>query len=129
MFKTPAECQAQFFSNAMHSLRIRCNGYNEQNIAQGLEKNWSVRGTVHVFAESNLPLFIRCSNGEPYRKNEWGGYTFWDQCNIWALTPERQKYFVTIIISAVSEDAYTRDELKELCCFKWYDRCGRIVYV
>ena len=33
----------------------------------------------------------------------------------WALTPERQKYLADIIISAVSERAYTRDELKELC--------------
>ena len=29
----------------------------------------------------------------------------------WALTPERQKYLADIIISAVSERAYTRDEL------------------
>ena len=108
--------QAQFFPNAMHSLRIRSNDYNEQTVADGLVKNWSVRGTVHVFAESDLPLFIRCNNGECYRKNEWGGYTFWnDGRRVWALTPERQKYFSDIIISAVSEKAYTRDELKEIC--------------
>ena len=69
-----------------------------------------------MFAESDLPLFIRCNNGECYRKNEWGGYTFWnDGRRVWALTPERQKYFSDIIISAVSEKPYTRDELKELC--------------
>lgn len=108
--------QAQFFPNAMHSLRIRCNDFAEDTVADGLVKNWSVRGTVHVFAESDLPLFIRCNNGECYRKNEWGGYTFWnDGRRVWALTPERQKYFANIIIAAVSERAYTRDELKELC--------------
>ena len=108
--------QAQFFPNAMHSLRIRCNDYDENTVADGLVKNWSVRGTVHVFAESDLPLFIRCNNGEAYRKNEWGGYTFWnDGRRVWALTPERQKFFADIIIAAVSERAYTRDELKELC--------------
>ena len=108
--------QAQFFPNAMHSLRIRCNDYDENTVADGLVKNWSVRGTVHVFAESDLPLFIRCNNGEAYRKNEWGGYTFWnDGRRVWSLTPERQKYFSDIIISAVSERAHTRDELKELC--------------
>lgn len=107
--------QAQFFPNAMHSLKIRCNDYDEQTIADGLVKSWSVRGTVHVFAESDLPLFIRCHNGESYRKNEWGGYTFWNQRDKWALTPERQKYLADIIIAAVSERAYTRDELKELC--------------
>lgn len=108
--------QAQFFPNAMHSLRVRCHDFDENTVADGLVKNWSVRGTVHVFAESDLPLFIRCNNGEAYRKNEWGGYTFWnDGRRVWALTPERQKYFANIIIAAVSERAYTRDELKELC--------------
>ena len=108
--------QAQFFPNAMHSLRIRCSDFDENTVADGLVKNWSVRGTVHVFAESDLPLFIRCNNGESYRKNEWGGYTFWnDGRRVWALTPERQKYFANIIIAAVSEKAHTRDELKELC--------------
>lgn len=108
--------QAQFFPNAMHSLRIRCNDFDENTVADGLVKNWSVRGTVHVFAESDLPLFIRCNNGETYRKNEWGGYTFWnDGRRVWALTPERQKFFANIIVAAVSEKAYTRDELKEIC--------------
>lgn len=108
--------QAQFFPNAMHSLKLRSNDYDEKTVGQGLVKNWSVRGTVHVFAERDLPLFIRCNNGECYRKNEWGGYTFWNnERRVWALTPERQRYFSDIIISAVSERAYTRDELKELC--------------
>ena len=108
--------QAQFFPNAMHSLKLRSNDYDELTVGDGLVKNWSVRGMVHVFAESDLPLFIRCNNGECYRKNEWGGYTFWNnERRVWALTPERQRYFSDIIISAVSERAYTRDELKELC--------------
>lgn len=107
--------QAQFFPNAMHSLKIRCNDYDENTLADGLVKNWTVRGTVHVFAESDLPLFIRCGNGEVYHKNEWNGYTFWNQRDKWALTSERQKYFSSIIVSAVAERAYTRDELKELC--------------
>lgn len=107
--------QAQFMSNAMHSLKIRCNDFDENTVADGLVKNWTVRGTVHVFAESDLPLFIRCNNGESYRKNEWGGYTFWNQRDKWALTPERQKYFSGIIVSAVAERPYTRDELKILC--------------
>ena len=31
--------QAQFFPNAMHSLKIRCNDYDEQTVADGLVKN------------------------------------------------------------------------------------------
>lgn len=107
--------QAQFMPNAMHSLKIRCSNYDEETVSNGLVKNWTIRGTVHVFAESDLPLFIRCNNGENYLKTDWNGYTFWEQRDKWSLTPERQKYFSSIIVSAVSENSYTRDELKELC--------------
>ena len=107
--------QAQFMPNAMHSLQLRTNDFDLQTLADGLVKNWSVRGTVHVFAESDLPLFIRCNNGASYRKNDWSGYTFWNQRREWALTPERQRYFAALIVEAVSTRVYTRDELKQLC--------------
>lgn len=107
--------QAQFFPNAVHALRIRSADFDPETFSFGLVKNWTMRGTVHVFAESDLPLFIRCCNGTTYRKNEWGGYTFWNQRERWSLTPERQKFFSDVIVSAVSERAYTRDELKALC--------------
>ena len=35
--------QAQFMTNALHSLKIRTNDYDEQTVADGLVKNWSVR--------------------------------------------------------------------------------------
>lgn len=41
--------QAQFMCNAIHSLKIRCNDFDEKTISGGLVKNWTVRGTVHVF--------------------------------------------------------------------------------
>ena len=56
--------QAQFMVNAMHSLKIRCSDYNKDTVKNGLVKNWTVRGTVHVFAEDDLPLFIHCNNGQ-----------------------------------------------------------------
>lgn len=43
--------QAQFMVNAMHSLKIRCSDYNKDTVKNGLVKNWTVRGTVHVFAK------------------------------------------------------------------------------
>ena len=66
--------QAQFMVNAMHSLKIRCNDYDEKLLAKGLVKNWTIRSTVHVFSEEDLPLFIHCNNGLDYRNNEWNGY-------------------------------------------------------
>lgn len=107
--------QAQFMGNAMHSLKIRCNDYDSESIGDGLVKNWTVRGTVHVFAEDDLPLFIHCDDGRNYRKNEWGGYRFWNQRDCWALTPERQRYLSGVILSAVRNQPYTREELKEIC--------------
>ena len=107
--------QAQFMTNALHSLKIRCNDFDEATVADGLVKNWTVRGTVHVFAEDDLPLFIHCNNGNDYHKNEWNGYSFWNQRDKWALTPERQKYLAQVILNALEKKTYTREELKEIC--------------
>jgi len=107
--------QAQFMTNAMHSLKIRCSDYDEATVADGLVKNWTVRGTVHVFAEKDLPLFIHCNNGADYRKNEWNGYSFWNQRDTWALTPERQSFLSEVILNALKKEPCTREELKEIC--------------
>lgn len=107
--------QAQFMGNALHSLKIRCNDFDEATAADGLVKNWTVRGTVHVFAEADLPLFMHCNNGADYRKNEWNGYSFWNQRDVWALTPERQSFLSQVILDALARQPYTREELKEIC--------------
>lgn len=107
--------QAQFMGNVMHSLKIRCSDYEEDKVKDGLVKNWTVRGTVHVFAREDIPLFIHCNDGKDYRRNEWNGHTFWNQRDKWALTPERQKYFSEVILKALEDRTRTRDELKEIC--------------
>ena len=120
--------QAQFMVNAMHALKIRCSDYDESTLPNGLVKNWTIRGTVHVFAEEDLPLFKHCNNGKDYRSDDWHGYLTWQRpdgsyiwyddggCKqVWALTPERQKLFSHLILDAVQETPKTRDELKDLC--------------
>lgn len=107
--------QSQFMVNVMHSLKIRCTDFDENAVSEGLVKNWTVRGTVHVFAEDDLPLFMHCNDGRNYRRNEWNGYTFWNQRDKWALTSERQKYFSEVILAALKECSLTREELKEIC--------------
>ena len=107
--------QSQFMVNAMHSLRIRCNDFDEAIAADGLVKNWSLRGTVHIFAEEDLPLFVRCNNGINYLNDHFDGHTFWNQRDCWALTPERQRELSNVIITAVEHKSHTRDELKEIC--------------
>lgn len=107
--------QSQYMVNAMHSLKIRCNDYDERTVADGLVKNWTLRGTVHVFAQEDLPLFLHCNDRKDYLRNEWNGQTFWNQRDRWALTPERQKYLSEVIMSSVSQAPRTRDELKAIC--------------
>ena len=107
--------QAQFLGNAIHSLRIRCHDFEESTVKDGLAKNWTLRGTVHVFSEKDLPLFIRCNNGADYRRNQWNGYTFWNQRDKWALSPERQAYLSEVILEALGNGSKTREELKEIC--------------
>lgn len=107
--------QAQFMANALHSLKIRCTDYEETAVKEKLVKNWTIRGTVHIFAEDDLPLFLHCNDGKDYHRNEWHGYTFWNQREKWALTPERQQYFSDVILASLKEGPHTRDELKLIC--------------
>lgn len=107
--------QSQFMVNVMHSLKIRCSDYDENTVKDGLVKNWTVRGTVHVFAEADMPLFIHCNDGKDYRRNQWDGCTFWNQRDQWALTPERQQYFAEVILAALGDKPCAREELKEIC--------------
>lgn len=107
--------QAQFIVNVFHSLKIRTNDYNETTIKNGLVKNWTIRGTVHVFAESDLPLFIHCKNGELYLSHDWTVPSWWNQRNDWRLTPERQQYFSEVILEVLQKSSYTRDKLRAIC--------------
>ena len=93
--------QAQFMVNAIHSLKIRCSDFDEATVKDGLVKNWTIRGTVHVFVQSDLPLFLHCNGGIDYRRNEWDDPSFWNQRKNWALTPERQRYLTQVIIDGL----------------------------
>ena len=107
--------QAQFMPNDVHSLKIRCSDFDGSTLKNGLVKNWTIRGTVHVFAEEDLPLFLHCNNGRNYRRNEWNDTSFWNQRDSWALTPERQKYFSDVILSSLEKEPLTREELRQIC--------------
>lgn len=104
--------QSQFMSNAYHSLRIRCSEtVAEENFGDGLVKNWTLRGTVHVFEKEELPLFIR----KNYRCFDFSLPTWWNSRACWSLTPERQKTLSEVILEALSDSSKTREELKDIC--------------
>lgn len=103
--------QCQFLSNAYHSLRIRCSDVlDTERWGEGLVKNWSVRGTVHVFAEEDLSLF-KYDNGY-YRSNEWTGET--DHGRLW-ISAQREQFFAEYIVECVASGIDTRDSLREAC--------------
>lgn len=118
--------QAQFLVNAIHSLKLRCSDFNEATLSDGLVKNWTIRGTVHVFAESDISLFKTCNGGKNYRLDEWYGYRN-RQTNEFPLSPERQMYFSHIILDSLAVKCRTREELKEICrengMNEWEEEC------
>lgn len=101
--------QAQFFSNAAHSLKIR--SYNPDNL-RGLVKNWTIRGTIHLFPAADIPLYLR---EERYHSDDWSLPSWWNQRPGWALTPERQKYLADVIRDALRDGPRSREALKEIC--------------
>ncbi len=122
--------QAQFFPQAVHALRLRSNDFDEATLAEGLVKNWTVRGTVHIFAETDLPLFLhgRAGGEDIYRSSVWQGYTGGRRPDgayrrqedsqaesVWMLTPKRQGYFSRLVLEAIADTPKTRDELKAIC--------------
>ena len=69
--------QAQFLSNALYAMRLRSTAYDTAHAADGLVKGWTLRGTMHIFAEADLPLFLH--SGCRYRSRDWTVPSFWNQ--------------------------------------------------
>lgn len=105
--------QAQFMKNAVHALAIRSADFEAAPFEAGLAKNWTLCGTMHVFAREDTPLLL--AGRGSWRSDDWSGKTFWNQRACWALSPERQKQLSHIILAALSAGAKTRDELKAVC--------------
>lgn len=103
--------QCQILNNAYHSLRIRCaNDLNPDSWGDGLVKNWSLRGTVHVFAEEDLPLF-KYDDGL-FRSEQWPGVT--DRGRPW-VSAQRERFFAEYIVQCVESGKETRDDIRNAC--------------
>lgn len=99
--------QAQFLSNAIHSLKLRSGDFQAENPA-GLVKSWTVRGTVHVFAQADLPLFLHEGREHFLRPRDT---LEGDDC----ITRERKRYFAELIVAKIAEGTDTREGLKAQC--------------
>ena len=130
--------QAQFMVNAFHALKIRCTDQiTEEMLAENLVKNWTVRGTVHVFACDDLPLFKYSTQN--YHNKKFRGYAiasriaydyavrngapeellqeYREKGFAYTLTPEDQLRWSEFIIQKVAEGICEREAIKE-CCLK-----------
>ncbi len=98
--------QAQFLRNAVHALRLRTRDLR----LDGLVKTWTLRGTVHLVPEKDLPLYLPlCGTAEDVCESPW--YRWSAGCGE-VNPPERERHFARIMAEAISAGIDTREELR-----------------
>lgn len=93
--------QAQFLPNARHALAIRTNAPLPGDWGEGLVKSWGIRGTMHVFAEDDLPLFLYRGKSKVHTGGE--------------ISPAREALFADAILRFLDEGVGTRAALRTRC--------------
>lgn len=101
--------QAQFLSAALHALRIRSGS----SCTDELVKSWTLRGTMHLFPEADLPLYFRCC-GTPENATDSPWYS-WCVKKGAPPAPERERFFARLVASAIANGTDSREELRLLC--------------
>lgn len=107
-----AECcglQAQFYGNCLHALRIRCGRAPDRDaLLSFAAKTWTLRGTLHLIAQRDLPLFL-------YE----GRRHFLRPCDTMAdddcLSAARKRELSAIILDAAAHGCGEREALRERC--------------
>lgn len=101
--------QAQFYGNCLHALRLRCGKAPDEDILRtSTVKTWTLRGTLHLIAQSDLPLFLY--NGRSH---------FLRPCDTMEnddhLSAARKCELAAIILDAAQKGCGGREELRLLC--------------
>ena len=99
--------QAQFLSNAFHALRIRSADFNADR-PDGFMKNWTLRGTMHLFYEHDLPLMLHCGRQHALRPCDTLEADEY-------VTAERKRFFADVMMKHVHRGTCARDDLKQIC--------------
>ena len=98
--------QAQFLRNAVHALRIRSHGV----YVDDLVKTWTLRGTVHLVPERDLPLYIRhCGGAEDVCRSGWYG---WTASRGHANPPAREIELARLTVEAIAGGIDEREALR-----------------
>lgn len=96
--------QAQYVSNALHALRLRSGNSD----STGLVKSWTLRGTMHIFPERELPLFLHEGRSHYLRP-----------CDTMEADEktgkERKAYFARLVLDSVAEGIGEREMLRQRC--------------
>ena len=98
--------QAQFLSHSRHALAIRgCSGPDWN---RGLVKSWTLRGTIHLFREEDLPLYLHEGRRHTLRPCDTLEADEW-------ITRERKAYFAALILDTLAGGPATRETLRGIC--------------
>ena len=100
--------QAQFFSYARHAMSTRLGRSLDPDWARGLVKSWTVRGTMHLFREADLPLFLHRGRNHFLRDVD----QFLDDQ---FTNTDRKRYFAQVILEGIDSGNDTREGLRRLC--------------
>ena len=98
--------QAQFLKNAVHALRLR----SARPSLEGLVKTWTLRGTVHLVPQADLPLYLR-RYGTAEDVCDSGWYQ-WTAGRGHANPPEVERRYARLAVSAIAEGIDDREALR-----------------
>jgi len=104
--------QAQYWRNAVHALRIRSSTAPDW---ENWCKTWSLRGTLHLCREADLPLLLREG-----RKHDLRPQDKTDDADVYldgtlCLTAARKRHWRMRIPAMVDAGIDTREGLREAC--------------
>ena len=100
--------QAQFASYARHALAIRCREALGEHWGAGLVKAWTVRGTMHIFREGDLPLFLHRDRSHFLRDVD-------RMTEDPFASRDRKLAFSNFILDCVSRGIVKREDLRTAC--------------
>lgn len=102
--------QAQLYPCALHGLRLRSG---ELPAALPAVRTWTLRGTLHLIREADLPLLIH-RRGAPEEVCAFETYAFLCAHGR-PLPPERAVFFAQTVYDALAAGPQTREDLRQLC--------------
>ena len=101
--------QAQFYGNCLHALRIRCGrAPDEAALRRRAAKTWTLRGTLHLIALEDLPLFLHEGRRHFLRSCDTMES---DDC----LSAARKRELSAVILNAAARGSIQREELRTAC--------------